>query len=222
MATIISGYTHRDEMASAIKTALTSVFDFKSVDGYDLYITDDIYLTLGTNGDMTIHKGALACTIPYNNYGYYDWKVIKSESGDVAFRVGTAENTYLADGQGLGMIITKVKDALTDESGWGVFVPQSALVQSVRYLITDDVAQLIDNSGRYSQGTTDAAAKYAVWNGNAKISHLIPAAAVCSQCVSENLRVIDFGPREYFDDCTIKGKAYYSLGQVVMLDESEN
>lgn len=219
MATIINGYTHRNEMAAAVKEALTSVFDFKSIDGYNLYITDDIYLTLGTNGDMAINKGALTYTIPYNNYGNYDWKVIKSESGDVAFRVGTSQDTYLVDGQGLGMIITKVTNALTGESGWGVFIPQSATVQSVKYLITDDTTALTDNSGYYTNGATTITTNSCIWNVSSTITNLIPIVAVCSACVSDDLKIAQIAPREYIGEVMLNSKKYYALGQVYMLDE---
>lgn len=219
MATILSGYTHRDEMAAAIKTALTSVFDFKSVDGYNLYITDDIYLTLNTNGDMAINKGALTYTIPYNNYGNYDWKVIKSESGDVAFRVGTAENTYLTDGQGLGMIIASTTNALTNETEWGVFIPQSFTNQSSKYLITEDVSELVDDSGYYINGSETTIMNAAIWNNRAKISKIESIGAVCSACTTDTLKIIQRGPREFYGDCMLKGVEYYALGQILMLDQ---
>ena len=221
MATRLSGTAARDNMRDALKTAFTSVFDFKSIDGYKLYITDNIYIEVGEHGDLNVYKGNLSvCAIDFNWSGNYSWEVVKSASGDVAFRV-SEKDSALVDGQGLGVVIAKAKNVLTGADTYGVYVPINRTTQTVKYFITDDTSQLTETTGIYQNGGSTSVSAYCIWNPAASISSLISVCAVSSACVCESLKIMQFGPREYYGECLVNNKSYYSFGQVMMLDEEE-
>lgn len=227
MAQVINKTTTKDNWIADITADLTAIFDFTKTEDNKLYVSSMTYIEPYLSGNYPcIRIGNSNGTYEFTTSGttvYY--KIVKSAAGDVAV---TFAQSVLTDLISPAFIISKVRNVLTGNAGYGIFsiiaggaiAASLSMLKCTSFILTDDTPS---GSTVTKIKTTSQTASATDFQGGyietAPYNNLTEVFAQSSVCKAVNLYAGLMLQQIYYRNCKIGGKDYYGLGFFFMLDE---
>lgn len=195
----------------------------------NFYVTDNIYIHVGTYPSSSysgvvvyidVRRTTETGRIEYRLIeisSTFQYQFITSSTGDFLCRFAL-DGQMRTQSDGLFFGIFDMVDVVENQGGIkGVYVPLAGNKYAPRLLVTEDTEEMVTNSG--TSGSLTNVLPEAVFNTQGKISFAIPLAAMSSQCITSNARILQISPNLYHGYVSLNGENYYAVGLLLFPEQ---